>query len=201
MRTVDVYFDYSSPFAYLGATQIERVAREAGGAVRWRPFLLGALFKAIGTPLVPLDAMSEPKRRYQRLELERWAAHWGVPFTFNPTFPLRTVDALRLTLLAPEERRAALIHRLMRAAWVDAEDVADGAVLARCAREAELDPSLAERTREAKEALVRATEEAIDAGCPGAPSFVVEGELYWGQDRLAFVQAALEGRPPGRAGS
>ncbi|MCZ7679637.1 MAG: DsbA family protein [Sandaracinaceae bacterium] len=86
MRTVDVYFDYSSPFAYLGATQIERVAREAGGAVRWRPFLLGALFKAIGTPLVPLDAMSEPKRRYQRLELERWAAHWGCPSRSIPPF-------------------------------------------------------------------------------------------------------------------
>lgn len=197
MRTVDVYFDYSSPFAYLGTTQIERVAREAGGEVRWRPFLLGALFKAIGTPLVPLNAMSEPKRRYQRLELERWAAHLGVPFTFNPTFPLRTVDALRLTLLAPEERRSALIHRVMRAAWADAEDVGDRAVLARCARDVELDPALLDRTSEAKDALKAATDEAVAVGCPGAPCFVVEGELYWGQDRLAFVKAALEGRPPG----
>lgn len=194
---MDVYFDYSSPFAYLGTTQIERVAREAGGRVRWRPFLLGGLFKAIGTPLVPLNAMSEPKRRYQMLELERWAAHWGVPFRFNPTFPLRTVDALRLTLLAPEERRAALIHRIMRAAWADAEDVGDRAVLARCARDAGLDPALLDRTSEAKEALRTATDEAVAVGCPGAPCFVVEGELYWGQDRLAFVRAALEGRPPG----
>lgn len=201
MRTVDVYFDYSSPFAYLGTTQIERVAREAGGAVRYRPFLLGALFKAIGTPLVPLDGMSEPKRRYQRLDLERWADHWGVPFTFNSTFPLRTVEALRLTLLAPRERRSAVIHRVMRAAWVDGEDVGDREVLGRCAREAALDPSLLDRTSEAKEALKAATDEAIAIGCPGAPSFVVDGELYWGQDRLGFVQAALEGRPPAGARS
>lgn len=199
MRTADVYFDYSSPFAYLGTTQIERVAREAGAAVRWRPFLLGALFKAIGTPLVPLNAMSEPKRRYQRLELTRWAAHWGVPFRFNDTFPLRTVDALRLTLLAPEERRSALIHRVMRAAWADGEDVGDREVLARCARDVELDASLIDRTSEAKDALKAATDEAIAIGCPGAPCFVVEGELYWGQDRLHFVQAALAGRGGARS--
>ncbi len=197
MSAVDVYFDYSSPFAYLGTTQIERIAAEAGATVRWRPFLLGALFSAIGTPMVPLNAMSEPKRRYQRLELERWADHWGVPFRFNPTFPLRTVEALRLTLLAPPELVAPLVHRVMRAAWVDGEDVGERAVLARCAVDAGLDPALTERTAEAKAALFAATEAAVAAGCPGAPSFVVGGELYWGQDRLHFVRAALEGRPPG----
>lgn len=201
MRTVDVYFDYSSPFAYLGTTQIERVAAEAGGAVRWRPFLLGALFKAIGTPLVPLAEMSPAKQRYQRLELDRWAAHWGVPFRFTSHFPLRTVEALRLTLLAPEERRAAVIHRLMKAAWVDDEDLAAPDVLARCAADAGLDAALLERMGDAKEALRAVTDEAVAVGCPGAPCFVVDGELYWGQDRLAFVRAALEGRPPGRSGA
>lgn len=200
MRTVDVYFDYSSPFAYLGTTQIERVAREAGGRVRFRPFLLGALFKTIGTPLVPLHAMPEAKQRHQRLDLERWAAFWNVPFAFTPHFPLRTVDALRLTLLAPEPRVSALVHRVMRAAWVDGEDVADHAVLARCLREVELDPALIERTGEMRDALKAATDEALALGCPGAPSFVVEGELYWGQDRMEFVRAALEGRPPAPRG-
>jgi 2-hydroxychromene-2-carboxylate isomerase len=197
VRTVDAYFDYSSPFAYLGATQIERVAQEAGGAVRWKPFLLGALFKAVGTPLVPLHAMPAAKRRHQELELGRWADHWGVPLRFPSHFPLRTVEPLRLTLLAPGQRRGPLIHRIMRAAWVDDEDVAQPAVLARCAADAGLDPGLVERTAEAKDALRAATEEAVAAGCPGAPCFVVEGELYWGQDRLHFVRAALEGRPPG----
>ncbi len=197
VRIVDCYFDYSSPFAYLGTTQIERVAREAGAEARFRPFLLGALFKAIGTPLVPLHAMPEPKRRHQRRELDRWAAWWGVPFAFTPHFPLRTVDALRLTLLVPEEERSALVHRLMRAAWVNGEDLADRDVLARCAREVELDPALVGRASEAKEALRSVTDHAIAIGCPGAPCFVVDGELYWGQDRLDFVRAALEGKPPG----
>lgn len=199
MRTVGVYFDYSSPFAYLGTTQIERVAAEAGATVAWKPFLLGALFKAIGTPLVPLQVMPEPKRRYQELELARWAAHWGVPFAFNHRFPLRTVEALRLTLLAPAEVRSALIHRLMRAAWVEREDVGDREVLARCAADAGCESALVDRTADAKDALRAATDEAIAIGCPGAPCFVVDGELYWGQDRLDFVRAALEGRPPGAA--
>lgn len=192
MQTVDVYFDYSSPFAYLGTTQIERIAHEAGARVVWKPFLLGALFRAIGTPLVPLAAMPEPKRRYQEIELRRWAAHWGVPYTFNSRFPLRTVEALRLTLLAPVSARTALIHRVMRAAWAEDRDVGDRDVLARCAVESGLDASLVERTAEAKQALIEATDEAIAACCPGAPCFVVGGELYWGQDRLHFVRAALE---------
>lgn len=199
MRKVHVYFDYSSPFAYLGTTQIERVAREAGAAVVWKPFLLGALFKAIGTPLVPLQVMPPPKRRHQELELERWAAWWGVPFAFNHRFPLRTVEALRLTLLAPAEARSALIHRLMRAAWVEDEDVGDRELLARCAVDAGCESGLVDRTVDAKDALRAATDEAIAEGCPGAPCFIVDGELYWGQDRLDFVRAALEGRPPGAA--
>ncbi|HJL15980.1 MAG TPA: 2-hydroxychromene-2-carboxylate isomerase [Sandaracinaceae bacterium LLY-WYZ-13_1] len=198
MKTVDCYFDYSSPFAYLGTTQVERVAREAGGRVRWKPFLLGALFKRVGTPIVPIQTFPTAKRRHQSLDLYRWADVWGVPFAWPSGFPLRTVDALRLTLLAPAAGRSALIHRIMRAAWVDDEDVADRAVLARCAVDADLDPALVERVGdpETKARLRAATDEALEAGCPGAPCFVVDGHLYWGQDRLDFVRRALSGRPP-----
>jgi 2-hydroxychromene-2-carboxylate isomerase len=183
-RIVDFYFDYSSPFAYLASTQIERVAGEAGGSVVYKPFLLGALFKAIGAPNVPLLAMPEVKQRYQRLELARWAAHWGVPFRWTTHFPLRTVDALRMTIVSKND--PALIAKLMRAAWADDLDLGDRAVLASIA------PELVDRTHEAKDALRAATDEAIAVGCPGAPCFVVDGELYWGQDRLMFVKAALE---------
>ena len=195
---VDCYFDYSSPFAYLGTTQIERVAQEAGASVRWRPFLLGALFKTVGTPIVPIATFSEAKRRHQELDLHRWADVWGVPFRWTSHFPLRTVDALRLTLLAPEAKTGELVHRLMRAAWVDDEDLADRGVLGRCAVDVGLAPDLLERlgAGEVKARLKAATDEAIEAGCPGAPCFVVDGHLYWGQDRLSFVRAALQGRPP-----
>ncbi len=191
---VAMYFDYSSPFAYLGSTQIERVAGPHG--VEPKPFLLGALFRSIGTPMVPLDAMPAPKRRYQRAELDRWAAHWGVPFHFASRFPVRTVDALRLTLLAPPDARFALVHALMRATWVDDRDPADHAVLRDAAREAGLDAALVERTGEARDALRAATDDAIARGVPGAPTFAVDGRLFWGQDRLDFVGRALAGWRP-----
>jgi 2-hydroxychromene-2-carboxylate isomerase len=191
--TVDAWIDYSSPFAYLGSTQIERVAAEAGATVRWRPFLLGALFREIGTPMVPIEAMPEAKRRMYLLDLDRWADLWGVPFRFATKFPLRTVDALRLTLLAPEERRASLVHFLMKATWADDRDPADRAVLEDACRAARIEPGLAARTAEAKEALAKETETAKALGICGAPTFVVDGQLFWGQDRLDHVARALRG--------
>lgn len=191
---VECFFDYSSPFAYLGSTQIEAVAARAGAEVRWRPFLLGALFERIGTPMIPLHSFPASKRRHQELDLARWADFWGVPFRFTSTFPLRTVLPLRVTLLA--DGAPALVHRLMRAAWVDDEDVARPEVVARCLAEVGLDAALVERAADARDALRAATEHAIAIGCPGAPCFVVGDQLYWGQDRLQFVEAALRGRPP-----
>ncbi len=198
MATVEIFFDYSSPFAYLGSTQIERVARESDATLVWKPFLLGALFKAIGTPLVPIAAMSEPKRRYLLRDMQVWAAHWGVPLVYPSRFPLRTVKALRLTLLAPEATRVALIHRLMRAAWVDDSDVEDDHALRGYARDAGVDPALVAELGlpRAKELLVAATDEAVRRDVPGAPTFIVDGHVLWGQDRLDFVAKTLRGWRP-----
>lgn len=190
---VECWLDYSSPFAYLGSTQVERVARESGGRAVFRPFLLGALFKRLGTPVVPLETFNDAKRRLVRLDLERWADHWGVPFRFTSHFPLRTVDALRLTLLVPDERRGPLVHAIMRACWALDLDPADPEVLRACLREASLDPALLGRAPEAKQALFDATERAIAIGAPGAPCFAVGDQLFWGQDRLEFVGKALRG--------
>lgn len=192
---VECWLDYSSPFAYLGTTQIERVARESGARAVFRPFLLGALFREIGTPLVPLATFSEAKQRHVHLDLARWADHWGVAYRFPSRFPLRTVDALRLTWLVPDEggARAALVHAIMRACWVEDRDPADRAVLAACVEAAGLDASLVERTAEAKHALFEATARARALGAPGAPVFVVGDQLFWGQDRLEFVAKALRG--------
>lgn len=191
---VEAWIDYSSPFAYLGSTQIERVARDAGAAgVRFRPFLLGGLFKAIGTPVVPIAAMPEAKRRLYLLDLERWADLHGVPFRFSSRFPLRTLDALRLTLLAPEERRAPLVHALMRATWAEDRDPAERAVLEAACEDAGVEPALVGRTAEARDALARETAEAAAIGLCGAPTFTVDGQLFWGQDRLDHVARAVRG--------
>jgi 2-hydroxychromene-2-carboxylate isomerase len=190
---VECWLDYSSPFAYLGSTQIERVASAALARVSWHPFLLGALFQQIGAPTVPIATFPEAKQRHTRLDLARWADHWQVPFRFSSRFPLRTVDALRTTLLVDPDHRAPLVHAIMRATWALDLDPADPAVLRDCAIEAGLPESLPERAANAKQALFAATTEAVARGVPGAPTFIVGDQLFWGQDRLEFVGKALRG--------
>ncbi len=194
VKPLEIWFDYSSPWAYLGTTQVERVSREAGAAVVWRPLLLGAFFKQIGMPVVPIAAVSEAKRRYILDDLSRWADWWGVPFRFSSRFPLRTVKALRLTLLAPEDRRAPLVHRLMRACWVDDDEPDLDETMRACVADAGVDPALLGElaSPEAKDALRRATDGAVARGIPGVPTFVVGDEIFWGQDRLDFVSRALQ---------
>lgn len=184
----DLYFDYASPFAYLATTQVERLARERGATFTLSPILLGALFREIGTPIVPIAAMPEARRRYVLADMNRWARKWGAPFVFPTGFPLRTVDALRLTLLVPEARRMALVHAIMRATWVEDRDPASHDVLRDCAGE---DRGLVDRLTEAKDALRAATDRARERGVFGVPTFDVAGQLYFGQDRLEFVAEAL----------
>ncbi|MBT6432110.1 MAG: 2-hydroxychromene-2-carboxylate isomerase, partial [Deltaproteobacteria bacterium] len=82
----DFYFDYSSPFAYLGSTQVPRLASEFNAHAVLKPVLLGAIFKAIGTPMVPVMTFPDVKRNYYGKDLDRWAEHWGVPFKFTTRF-------------------------------------------------------------------------------------------------------------------
>lgn len=198
---VSFFFDVSSPFAYLAATQIEAVAQRRGARVRWRPFLLGALFKSIGTADVPLFTMPQAKQRLAGIDMQRWAAHHGVPFRFPSRFPMNTVKALRMILQLPDEQRPALALALLRAYWADDRDVDDDAVLAAVAASVGLDGGalLAGAKSDAVKAQLRAaTADAERAGLCGAPSFLVGDLLFWGQDRLLFVDKALRGwRPRG----
>ena len=197
-RTLRFFHDFSSPFSYLASTQIERVAAEHGATVEWAPMLLGALFRDIGTANIPLKAMNPAKQRYTAKDLAEWARWWGVPFRFASTFPLRTVTPLRVSLVEP-----ATIPVIYRAAWAEDRDVGDPAVLSEVLTAAGFDgASLIEAANDpaVKDQLRRNTEEARDLGACGAPTFLVRpgGVLIWGQDRLAHVEAALEGWRPER---
>jgi len=201
--TVDYYFDFSSPFAYLGTTQIESVVQRAGGTLVWKPFLLGALFKAIGTPLVPLEAASAQRQAYNMLEMKRWASWHGVAFNCPSNFPMNTVKALRVTLalLADGQDPAPWIHRTFRAFWAEDQNISKPEVLAALLEEVSLPKIYLEKTAdpEVKKMLFAATEAAVNAGVFGAPTSVVISEdgaqrqLFWGQDRLQLVEKAIGG--------
>jgi 2-hydroxychromene-2-carboxylate isomerase len=192
MNELVFYYDFSSPFAYLGATQVERIAKEQSARVRWRPILLGALFKQIGTADVPLNDFPAAKRAYMFRDLMHWAAQWGVPFQWPTRFPMRTVAPLRLALAveAAGGDIAALSLALFRAYWVEDRDISDPAVLREFADLAAIE------TPAIKDALRAATDEAIAAGVHGVPSFVARGQLFWGQDRLELVSRTLGGWDP-----
>jgi 2-hydroxychromene-2-carboxylate isomerase len=201
-RCVEVYFDLSSPFAYLGYERVWDVAERTGATVRERPFLLGGLFRAIGQADVPLFSMPLVKQRYMSTDLARWAAYAGLPFSFPARFPMNTVKALRMLHALPADvgpRRRALTSALFRAYWGgEGADLSSDVVLTRLAAEAGLDGSalLARASESAiKDALRAETEDAAARGVFGAPTFVVGNDLFWGQDRLVLAEGALRRLP------
>ncbi|HEY3820546.1 MAG TPA: 2-hydroxychromene-2-carboxylate isomerase [Polyangiaceae bacterium] len=193
MHTLEIYWDFSSPFAYLGSTQAAKLAERTGATLVWRPMLLGGLFKSIGQSDVPLFTWSEAKKRYYFEDMHRWAAYWSVPFKFPTRFPMGSLKAMRTYLALSEARRTAFREATFRAYWAEDRDIADEAVLRELVG-AEADDVLA-RTQDpaVKKELVDATQAAVAAGVFGAPTWVVDGkELFWGQDRIPLVERALK---------
>lgn len=191
-HTLEVYFDFSSPWAYLGSTQVEALAARTGATIVWRPLLLGGLFKALGQSDVPLLAMSAAKQAWMSKELERYAARWGVPYRFPTCFPIRSVELLRIWLALPEPRRDAFRERAMAAIWADDADIADESVLRALIGDDHAEVRARAASDDIKAQLRSGTEAAQNAGVFGVPTFVVDGRaLYWGQDRLQLVEEAL----------
>jgi 2-hydroxychromene-2-carboxylate isomerase len=190
MAAFDFWFDYSCPYAYLASTQVAALAARTGAELRYKPMLLGGVFRAVGTPQRLFAELSPQKARHNARDMERWAELFGVPLTMPAAHPMRTVEALRATLLSGADPR--VVDGFYRAYWVDGRPPSDEATMRDVLGAAGHDASaILPRLDERKDELRLRTDEAIALGIFGAPAFVVEGELYWGQDRMAFVEGAL----------
>jgi 2-hydroxychromene-2-carboxylate isomerase len=192
MARVRFYFDFTSPFTYLASTQIDALAARTGATIDYVPVLLGGIMKATGNQP---PAMLPARAIYLQHDLPRWAEFYGVPFKFSPFFPLKSLGALRGAWALKVERPAAFlpyVHACFRAAWVDGKDLGDPAELGRIAGEhGDLVVPAAE-AEAWKDALKRATDEAVAAGAFGAPTFVLEdGAMFFGNDRLGLLEWAL----------
>ena len=197
---VDVYFDYSSPFAYLGCARAERLF---GDRATWHPMLLGAVFRAVGQDIVPLATFSDAKKRYVLRDVQRQAEELGLPFRFPSRFPMRTTLPLRVTMLAgacDDAGGRELVHHLFRAYWAEDQDISDPAVVASiCSAHGHGGEALVEQAQApaAKAALRASTDAAVAAGVFGAPTFVVHTpagpELFWGSDRAHMAAEAAAG--------
>ncbi|MCA9690209.1 MAG: 2-hydroxychromene-2-carboxylate isomerase [Myxococcales bacterium] len=186
------FYDVVCPYAYLASTRVEAMAARTGASVRWIPILLGGLFREVDAPTNPSALMNPAKARHNLLDMRRWADLWSVPLSMPAAHPRRTVAAMRLCVAADDATRPALSQALFRAYWADGEDVADRAVLDRIARAHGLDPAVIDGDA-AREGLFASTREAARAGAFGVPAFVVGEHLFWGQDRMHLVEAALGG--------
>lgn len=192
--TIEFFFDVASPWTYLCALQIPEVARRAGATLVWRPFLLGGVFKLTGNPppvIVP------PKRQWQKIDLERTARRLGAPFQRNPHFPINTLKLMRGAVAAQELGCFdAYVACVFRAIWAEGRNMGDEAVATAALAEASLDAAaifaLAE-TPPVKDKLKANTEEAVARGAFGSPTMFVGDEMFFGQDRLAEVEAAARG--------
>jgi len=190
-HTVEFYFDVGSPAAYLAFTQLGQLS----GTVVYKPMLLGGVFQATGNKS-PMEVPA--KGRYMLADLERFAQRYGVPFRHNPYFPINTLLLMRgavgLQMREPE-RFLHYTDAVFRAIWTEGQDMNDPQTVARVLQSAGFDPqallALA-ADPEVKDRLKALTQDAVQRGVFGAPTFFVGEHMYWGQDRLDFVKEAMQ---------
>jgi 2-hydroxychromene-2-carboxylate isomerase len=192
-KALEFFFDYASPYSYLASTQVERVCERTHAELKWRPVLLGAIFKASGNTS---PAATPAKAMYLFKDLTDWARHYGLPsFVLPEAFPINSLKADRVGVVALEQGRiSAFTRAAYAAAFQKGRDLNEPAVLADVLTEAGMDArdALARaETQAVKDALRANTDEALSRGAFGLPLFFIGDDMYVGNDRLPFVEAAL----------
>ena len=191
-RELEFFFDVGSPASYLAWTQAPGLCRRTGATLRYRPMLLGGVFKATGNAS---PAAVPAKGRYSGRDMQRFARRYGVTLNQNPHFPVNTLMAMRLAAAAVDsDQRDTVLAALFEGMWLQERDLSDLDVLGRTLAEAVLDSAhwaTLAQDQAVKDNLKATTEEAVERGVFGAPTFFVGEEMFFGQDRLDFVEEAL----------
>jgi len=194
-KIVTVYYALSSPWTYLGWARFREIAERTGASVDHRPIKVHEVFAASGG--LPLAQRPKQRQAYRLQELRRWRDHLGLPLNLQPRhFPVD--DQLAARVVIAHGQRGGDVSRLgeamMRAVWVEERDIADPATLGAIAAEQGADGDAllaAARAPEVEAHYEVNTHAAIEQGVFGVPTFVIGDELFWGQDRLDFVERAL----------
>ena len=195
-KTVDYYFAPQSPWTYLGHERLAAIAAKEGAKIRVMPIDLGRVFPASGG--LPLPKRAPQRQAYRLAELARFSEHLQLPMNFQPKFfPVSGDDAARLIIAVDMHDGAAQAMRLagaiLRACWAQERNVAEEQTLHDLLKETGLpDERIAQaRAPAVQERYDLDTQRAIDVGVFGAPTYIVDGEMFWGQDRLDFVERKL----------
>lgn len=225
-NVVEFYYDISCPFAYIASTRIEALAARTVAHLIWRPVLLGAIYRATSAPQGAAgsasDVFNPTKKRITSSAFRRTINRYGIEHNEPPKHPMKTTGALRLLYSVGGEQRPKLSKALFRAYWVEGKDVSDRDVLLDVVKRTgvpaaddivkSIEDGSFEGQKERRE-LENATDLAVQRGTPGVPAFWVpneiwtdkqgkrrQGRLYWGQDRMHFVEAVLLAMNEGKNG-
>ncbi|MEE9280899.1 MAG: 2-hydroxychromene-2-carboxylate isomerase [Myxococcota bacterium] len=202
MAQLEFFFDCSSPWTYLAFHRIEEVCARAGASLIWRPILVGGVFNEANPSVYEQRANPVPvKARYYSKDLADWASHYGIAIGQPPVFPVNSVKAMRGAFLADEKGCLPEYARaVFEAYWGDLDDISQDDVLRAIVRRVGLDEEeFFERIarQETKDRLRANTDELIRRGGFGSPTMFVDGDdMYFGNDRLELVRAALSGESP-----
>ncbi len=197
MKAIDYYLSPMSPWTYLGHARLAEIAKRHGATINVKPVDFGKIFPVSGG--LPLPKRAPQRQAYRLVELKRWHDHLGVPLTIEPKyFPYDSNLASRL-VIAADTRGAGAAMRLagaiLKACWAEERNMGDEAELFKVATEQGLEPRwliAAAKSDEGQARYDELTQEAIDLQVFGAPTYVYNGELFWGQDRLEFLERALQ---------
>jgi 2-hydroxychromene-2-carboxylate isomerase len=196
-KTIDYYLAPQSPWTYLGHQRLVQMAKAAGANVRLMPIDLGRVFPISGG--LPLGKRAPQRQAYRLVELARFSKALGMPLNVHPQFFPVAGDSAAKLIIAVDMHQGidaalALAGAVLTAVWHQERDIADTDTLAALLHEHQLDPSCLalSNTPEVQTRYDSNTQSAIDMQVFGAPSYVVDGELFWGQDRLEFVAQKLK---------
>ena len=196
-HSVDYYFAPQSPWAYLGHQRFQNILQKSGASVRVMPIDLGGKVFPISGGL-PLGQRAPQRQAYRLTELARFSKWLGAPLHLKPTFfPVSGDDAAKLIIAvditAGANAAMAITGAILSAVWSQQRNIADEKTLVELLKEQNLPASCLEQaySQAAQERYETYTQMAIDTGVFGAPSYVLNGEIFWGQDRLDFVERVL----------
>ncbi|WP_169054201.1 2-hydroxychromene-2-carboxylate isomerase [Nitratireductor sp. XY-223] len=193
-KTVDFYYDFVSSASYIAYKRLPEMIEKAGGTINWKPMVLGGVFKAVGNS-GPANIPAKGKWMFD--DLQRICSRHGFRFSVNPKFPLNTIMVLRGAVAAEklgDDVRKKYMDVMFDGAWANDDDLSDPAVVMELMDNAGLPAQeIANMVQDQaiKDELRTNTEAAVERGAFGAPTFFVNGEMHWGQDRLDDVMEAL----------